>query len=139
MRSNRHARVLSAIAALVLAASAQAASIDKPLADVKAEQTARAIFYELRCVVCEGQSLADSDAVLAIQMRAHVRRLLAEGKSETAVLAEFRERYGDAILMTPPLQSRTLLLWIAPLLLLLISGMIVWRITRPEPKEKDTA
>lgn len=90
------------------------------------------MFNDLRCVVCEGQSVADSDAVLAAQMRAEVRELVNEGKSRDEVLAYFRERYGDDILMTPPLKPRTWLLWGAPLLLLLGGGWLVWRNTRTE-------
>ena len=114
---------------------AHAAAIEQPLADVAQEQTARAIFHELRCVVCEGQSVADSDATLAAQMRAHVRRLVAQGATEQQVLDEFRESYGEKILMTPPVESRTALLWLAPLLLLTLGGCIVWRVTRPRNGE----
>ncbi|MFZ4542048.1 MAG: cytochrome c-type biogenesis protein, partial [Rickettsiales bacterium] len=97
---------------------AQAAVIDQPLADAPKEQLARKLFRELRCVVCEGQSLAESDATLAIQMRAHVRGMVAEGKSKDEILAYFRARYGEHILLTPPMEPYTALLWLAPLLLL---------------------
>jgi cytochrome c-type biogenesis protein CcmH len=127
MRNN-----LTLIICMLWMGLAHAASIEQPLPNAAQEQTARAIFHELRCVVCEGQSVADSDAVLAVQMRDHVRRLIAEGKSESEVLAEFRTSYGDKILMTPPLEPTTLLLWLAPLLLLAIGGSIVWRVTHPK-------
>jgi cytochrome c-type biogenesis protein CcmH len=106
---------------------AQAATIETPLPDAAQEAQARALFRELRCVVCEGQAVADSDAVLAAQMRAQVRLLLAEGKTPDHVLIYFRERYGDEILLTPRLQSHTALLWLAPLLILSIGGALAWR------------
>lgn len=116
---------------------AHAANLDQPLVDGAQEQTARQVFRELRCVVCEGQSLADSDATLAVQMRAHVRELVAQGKSQAEILDYFRTRYGDHILLTPPLEPYTVLLWLAPLLLLGGGGCLVWRITRP--KNGDSA
>ena len=112
--------------------TAFAANIEQPLANTSQEQTARAIFHELKCVVCEGQSLADSDAALAAQMREHVRRLVREGKSAPQILATFRQSYGDKILLTPPIEPTTILLWLAPLLLLGIGFIIVWRTTRPK-------
>jgi cytochrome c-type biogenesis protein CcmH len=115
--------------------SAHAASIDQPLMDGAQEKIAHRVFRELRCVVCEGQSLAESDATLAVQMRLHVRELVAEGKSEDEILAYFRDRYGEQILLTPPLESYTVLLWLAPLLLLAGGGYAVWRVTRQKNGE----
>jgi cytochrome c-type biogenesis protein CcmH len=109
--------------------ASNAATIEAPLSNAAQEQSARVLFSELRCVVCEGQSVADSDAVLAAQMRSQVRKLVSEGKSRDEVLAHFRERYGDAILMTPPVQPRTWLLWFAPLLILGGGAVLVRRAT----------
>ena len=128
----RNVRAL--LACLLMFSTAHAASIEQPLADTTQEQAARALFHELRCVVCEGQSIADSDAVLAAQMRARVRDLIAEGKTPEEVLAYFRTSYGEHILMTPPLGQKTALLWLAPLLLLGVGVYLVARTTR-----KDTA
>jgi cytochrome c-type biogenesis protein CcmH len=107
------------------------ARVVEGMADTTQEDTARAIFHELRCVVCEGQSIAESNATLATQMRMHVREMLAEGKNKDEILASFRQSYGDSILLTPPLMAKTVLLWLAPLLLLLTGAAIVWRVTRP--------
>lgn len=116
---------------LLFANLAQAASIEQPLADTQQEQMAREIIGDLRCVVCEGQSLADSDAALARQMRAQVRKRIADGESRSEVLAFFRSHYGDEILMQPPLHKQTLLLWLAPLLLLGLGAALVVRGLRP--------
>ena len=129
----RHA--LLALLSLALFSTAQAAMIEQPLADTAQEQTAREIFHELRCVVCEGQSLADSDAPLAGQMRAHVRDLLAQGKSPEQVREFFRASYGEQILMKPPVGRNTALLWFAPILLLMVGGVLIWRHTTHSPKD----
>lgn len=123
-------RARALIAALLMLGTAHAANIERPLPDAQQEQLARTLFTELRCVVCEGQSVGDSDATLAAQMRAHVRELVAQGKTREEVLNYFRDRYGEQILMTPPVEGRTALLWLAPLLLLALGGMLVWRATR---------
>ena len=126
---------LAMIVALAWLGTAHAASIDQPLMDAAQEKTAHSVFRELRCVVCAGQSLAESDATLAIQMRAHVRELVAQGKTEDEILAHFRARYGDRILLTPPLEEKTALLWLAPLLLLGGGVYAVWRMTRQKNGE----
>ena len=115
--------------------------IDQPLPDAAQEVHARSLFHELKCVVCEGQSLADSDAALAIDMRARIRHMVQEQKTDTEILAFFRARYGEKILMTPPLEAATALLWAAPLLLLAIGGIGLWRATRirQKPRTGDTA
>ena len=123
------------VIAIAWLATAQAAGIDQPLLDSAQENTAHAIFRELRCVVCEGQSLAESDATLAVQMREHVRTMLTEGKSEDEILAYFRARYGEHILLTPPIEPKTALLWLGPLLLLGGGGFAVWRTTRQRKED----
>lgn len=109
------------------AVAAQAMLLETPLPDPAKEAAAQALFRDLKCVVCEGQSLADSNADFAADMRAQVRRLLAQGKSANEVRDYFSRRYGEQILMTPPFSARTLLLWFGPLLVLLIGGGILWR------------
>lgn len=130
-------RNLIALLAALFVSGAMAATIEQPLADAAKEQQAQVLFRELRCVVCEGQTIADSDATMAGQMRAHVREMLAAGKSPDDVLSSFRTSYGEQILMTPPLEEHTALLWFLPLLLLVIGGVTVWRVTRHAPKEES--
>ncbi len=122
-------RSLITLGVLLWSLSAAAITLDVPLSDPVKEAQAQEIFHALRCVVCEGQSLAESNAVLAVQMRAHVRTMLAEQQSEEAILTFFRSRYGDQIVMEPPFSLRTLLLWMGPLLLLGVGGWLVWRRT----------
>ena len=79
------------------------------------EARARIVGKQLRCVVCQNQSIEESDAALAADMRRVVRERLAEGASEEEVVAMMAERYGDFVLLNPPVQANTLLLWFGPL------------------------
>ncbi len=82
---------------------------------------------ELRCLVCQNQNLADSDAELAGDLRREVYELVQSGKSAEEVKAFLVQRYGDFVLYRPPLQKNTLLLWAAPVLLLLLGLFAFWR------------
>lgn len=94
------------------------------LPDRQAEAQARALMGELRCVVCQGQSIADSDADMAADMRALVRQRIARGESPGAIRAWLIERYGDYVSYDPPLSGATALLWATPILLLAVGGWI---------------
>lgn len=84
-----------------------------------AEQLERykTLIYELRCLVCQNQNLADSDAELASDLRREVHRMILEGKSNADVVDFMVARYGDFVLYRPPLKAKTVLLWIAPFVL----------------------
>ena len=84
----------------------------------KADPTHQALYQKLRCIVCQGQSLAESDAPLARDIRAFISQSLQNGHSEDQILQHLVEHYGVYILMKPPLQTNTLLLWAMPFLLL---------------------
>jgi cytochrome c-type biogenesis protein CcmH len=88
------------------------------------EERAREIGQSLRCVVCQNQSIDESDAPLASDMRKLVRKRIAEGDSNADVIAYMRDKYGDYVLLKPPVQSNTYALWIMPFLLLLAG--LVW-------------
>lgn len=82
------------------------------------EERADALAHQLRCLVCQNQTIADSTAPLAMQLKAEVRRQLAAGRSEEQVADFMVQRYGDFILYRPPFKPSTWLLWGGPLLLL---------------------
>ena len=88
------------------------------LADPALEARARHISQELRCLVCQNQSIDDSNAELARDLRLLVRERLAQGDADAAVLAFVEARYGEFVLLRPRLAPHTLLLWLTPLLLL---------------------
>lgn len=120
-------------AALLLAASlaAQASDLDQ-----RVERLAR----ELRCVVCNGQSVAESNAQLALDMKALLREGLAAGRSEDELRAELVQRYGEQVLFRPGLHAGTAPLWFGPLALLAAGGLIYCRQARREgPVRKGPA
>ncbi|MEH0168055.1 cytochrome c-type biogenesis protein [Paucibacter sp. JuS9] len=87
-------------------------------ADPGLEARVMAVSSELRCLVCQNQTIADSHAGLAIDLREQVRQRLARGESEAQVIAFMTQRYGDFVLYRPPVQPSTWLLWFGPALLL---------------------
>jgi cytochrome c-type biogenesis protein CcmH len=109
------------LTALVLAlglAAAHAADAPPAAADPALEARMLKITQELRCLVCQNQTVADSHAGLADDLRAEVRRMLAEGKSDREIVDFMTARYGDFVLYRPPVKGTTWLLWFGPGLLL---------------------
>lgn len=117
-------------ALLLFAASAEAVTIERPLADPAQERVAQQVIGQLKCVVCEGQALADSDATFAREMRREIRRMAGDGDSGRTILAYFHDRYGARILLTPPLETATAPLWLAPFAMVLAGAALLWRLTR---------
>ena len=95
--------------------SAHAVTPEEMLADPALEKRARDLSKNLRCLVCQNQSIDDSDADLARDLRLEVRRRLTDGETDAAILAAIRETYGDYVLLNPPVSPATLILWTAPL------------------------
>ncbi len=104
-------RIVQICMLILFSLPALAGSTDSP--------RARALESELRCMACQGETIRDSDADLAADMRAEVQRRIAAGQSDDQIQAYFVSRYGDEILMRPPVQANTLLLWLAPVLALI--------------------
>jgi cytochrome c-type biogenesis protein CcmH len=96
---------------------------DEMLADPALEARARALSKELRCMVCQNQSIDDSDAPLARDLRILVRERLRAGDNDQQVLAFLTARYGDFVLLKPRFSTRTALLWLTPLGVLLIGAL----------------
>ena len=94
------------------------------LRDPAKEAEARALMAELRCLVCQGQSIADSDADMAGEMRALVRERIAQGEAPASIRRWLIARYGDYVTYDPPLSAVTAPLWLAPLLLLAIGALV---------------
>ncbi|KPH80747.1 cytochrome c-type biogenesis protein [Bosea vaviloviae] len=119
--------VLAVMLGLATAGPAVAVQPGEILPDPAMEQRARAISSELRCLVCQNQSIDDSDAPLAKDLRVLVRERLVAGDSDSAVRDFVVARYGDFVLLRPPLDVRTALLWGAPFLILLAALGFLWR------------
>jgi cytochrome c-type biogenesis protein CcmH len=98
---------------------------DRQLPDPKQEARAQALMEELRCLVCQGQSIADSDAELAGDMRVLVRRRIAAGEKPAAIRAWLVQRYGSWISYKPTAEPAAWPLWLAPLALLLVGGLLI--------------
>lgn len=109
-------------ASLVIALSAVLQSANAPLADAQAEARARALMKEIRCLVCQNQSIEDSNAEIASDLRRFVRTEIVAGETDAAIKQALVARYGDWVLLRPPFDARTLVLWLSPLLILLAAG-----------------
>jgi cytochrome c-type biogenesis protein CcmH len=114
---------VSRLAALVVLLAALTASAQQPATHVS-EQAVYEIASELRCVVCQNLSVADSPSEMAGQMRALVRERLAAGDTREQVIRYFVDRYGEWILLAPPRRGFTLLVWVAPVVAVL-AGIVV--------------
>ncbi|HLH10866.1 MAG TPA: cytochrome c-type biogenesis protein [Methylovirgula sp.] len=118
-------RVLAIICALFLALAptlAFAVTPEEMLRDPKLEARAEALSAQLRCMVCQNESIDESEAPLAHDIRVLVRQKILEGLSDSQIRAYLVARYGDFILLKPPFKPETILLWTAPFLLLLIGA-----------------
>lgn len=98
-----------------------------PLESAKQEAQFHYLLKNLRCLVCQNQDLADSNAGLAQDLRLQVYHLVQEGKSDTEITDYLTARYGDFILFKPPVKAITLLLWFGPFVFLLLGIFIFWR------------
>ena len=119
MSLKRKNKLLLLLPALMLCAF----TVEEKLPDAHQEQAAQKLFHELRCVVCQGESLSESNADMAVDMRKLVRKKIAEGKTAEDIKTELVTNYGEQILQTPPKDSGTYLLWYLPLILL-VFGVI---------------
>jgi cytochrome c-type biogenesis protein CcmH len=112
------------LALMIATPAAHAVQPDEILADPALEARARALSAELRCMVCQNQAIDDSDAPLARDLRILLRERLSAGDTDDEVIAFLVARYGDFILLRPPVALNTALLWLAPPAVLLIGGLV---------------
>ena len=124
-------RLAIALLFVLVALPARAAiTPDEILPDPAMETRARNITKQLRCLVCQNQSIDDSNAPLARDLRLVVRERLKAGDSDSATLAFVVARYGDFVLLRPPVKATTWLLWFGPLALLIAGAVFLWMRTR---------
>jgi cytochrome c-type biogenesis protein CcmH len=127
----RRSLIACAFAFVVLAApAAHAVQPDEIMADPAKEARARDLSRELRCMVCQNQSIDDSEAPLARDLRLLVRERIAAGDSDSQVVDFLVARYGEFVLLKPRFNPHTLLLWLVPPLVLLGGGFALWHYSR---------
>lgn len=122
---------LASCALLCISAfSAWAIGTEESLTDPAQQEVYEHLTNEVRCLVCQNQTIADSTAPLAVDLRREIRQMIEAGQSEEEIKTFLLDRYGDFVLYRPRWQANTALLWLAPVLLLLIGGGGLWRIVR---------
>jgi cytochrome c-type biogenesis protein CcmH len=103
----------------------------KPLAeDPVLEARLKAMSHELRCLVCQNQTLSDSNAPLAEDLRREIRAQMREGKTDQEVIDYLVARYGDFVRYRPPVNNSTALLWFGPFLILITGGFVLYRVLK---------
>lgn len=102
----------------------------RKLSDPKQQESYETLTKELRCLVCQNQTIADSNAELASDLRRQVYEMLQQGKSEQEIIRFMTDRYGDFILYKPPFEGKTSLLWIAPVVFLFMGLIMVFFVIR---------
>ena len=126
----RLAAALACLAALALPAAALAQSAEVPNPDPKTESRLKDLAAELRCLVCQNQTIADSNAPLAVDLRGQIRTQISQGRSDAQILDYMVQRYGDFVLYRPPLRATTVVLWAGPLVLVALGAFAFYRIVR---------
>ena len=130
-------RVLAVLALFSSAPDARAVEPNEVLKDLQLERRARDISLELRCLVCQNQSIDDSNAPLAKDLRVLVRERLTAGDSNAQVLDYVVARYGEFVLLRPRFATHTLVLWLGPPLLLLIAIFVMYRAYKSRQAEAE--
>jgi cytochrome c-type biogenesis protein CcmH len=124
---------LFVVTTMLGAPAAHAVQPDEIMADSAKEARARDLSRELRCMVCQNQSIDDSDAPLARDLRLLVRERIASGDSDRQVIDFLVARYGEFVLLKPRFSPQTLLLWLLPPLALIGGGLTLWLYSRRRP------
>ena len=121
---------MAAMAPAVRAAPSAPVDVNGQLQDRALQARFEQITKDLRCLVCQNESIADSNVELAGDLRRQVREMLVAGKSDDAIFDFMTDRYGEFVRFNPPLTGKTLFIWGAPFLMLLLGGVIVYRVVR---------
>ncbi len=135
-------RVQCSIAVLLMLVGTSVMAMEaKPMAkDTVLEEKVMEISFELRCLVCQNQTIADSDAELAVDLRNQVREMLVAGKTEEEIVDYMVVRYGDFILYRPPVQPTTYILWFGPFILFAVGlGVLVLNIRARRKNSTEAA
>jgi cytochrome c-type biogenesis protein CcmH len=135
----KRAAALACALALACGAALAAGAADTPprsvdaygqLQDPVLQSRFERIAQDLRCLVCQNESIADSNVELAADLRRQVREMLVAGQSDEAIFRFMTDRYGEFVRFNPPLEPKTLLIWGAPFIILILGAVIVFRVVR---------
>ena len=124
------AGLLLGLFAALFTLGAGAVDLNGQLEDPALQSRFESIAKELRCLVCQNESIADSNAELAVDLRRQVREMLVAGKSDDAIFKYMTDRYGDFVRFAPPLGPKTFLIWGAPFIVLILGVGIIFRVVR---------
>ena len=129
------------VSLLLLCCAQTAFAIDSeaPFPDPGMQARYETLIHGFRCLVCQDETIADSDADLAADFRRQIHAMVAAGKNDAEIKSYMVGRYGDFVLYRPPLQSSTAFLWIGPFLLLLVGLIVVYRVVRRRAAGEGTA
>ena len=127
-----------AISLLLSATTAHCITESYDFSGSVSEQRYRSLIEELRCLVCQNESLAGSNAELASDLRKEVYQMMAQGQSDDQIIDFLVTRYGDFVLYNPPVRPSTYLLWFSPFVLFIIAGLILYRSVRRRSLTSET-
>lgn len=123
-------RIAVVLAFFMLTMSAYAIDSEKAFDDPEMQARYDKLVAEVRCVTCQNQNIKDSNAFIASDLRREIRRMMGEGKNDAEIKDFLVTRYGDFVLYRPRFEGKTLVLWIAPFLLVLFGGVAMVRVVR---------
>lgn len=131
--------LLAAMLLTVVAAASALTPQEEGVLTPEQDARYRTFIHELRCLVCQNQTIADSNADLAADLRRQVHELIVQGKTDDEIREYVTERFGDFVLYKPPMSARTVVLWVGPFLLVLGGVFVVLRILRRQPRAAPVA
>jgi cytochrome c-type biogenesis protein CcmH len=139
VRSEAQHRIIGLFAAVLWLVSPQVSALTPHASSLTPEQDARyrSLIHELRCLVCQNQTIADSNAELAADLRKQVHDRIASGQTDADIRRYVTDRYGDFVLYKPPMSGRTVVLWIAPFALVLGGLFIAYRMLRRREAQRQ--
>ena len=120
-------------------ASAFAIDSEPPFADPVLQARYETLTHEFRCLVCQDETVADSNADLAADFRRQIHAMVAAGRTDAEIKSYMVNRYGDFVLYRPPLQSSTVFLWVGPFLLLLVGLAVIYLVVKRRAAPQDEA
>ncbi len=123
-------RILALLAVSLVAFSASAIDSEQAFEDPEMQARYERLISEVRCVTCQNQTIKDSNAFIAADLRREIRRLMGEGKTDAEITDFLVTRYGDFVLYRPRFSGKTMVLWVAPFLLVLFGGFAIFRVVR---------